>query len=217
MAKLRKKYPKLLRDFRGRGLLLAMEFCDGDKGYEVVYEAFNRGLLMSGSLINAKTIRIQPPLVISEENIKEAIAILDVCMGIVYEKHFNKRLKFSKESCIGCQLCAQACSAMHEGEFSLSKSRIGIESYYDKGKELKFNEAYCILCGICAKKCPEEAIKVGYELELVAGKCTGCGVCAAVCPQKVIKMLDKKPLLCDTCDGDPACVSICPHGALKYE
>jgi len=106
---------------------------------------------------------------------------------------------------------------MHEGEYSLSKSRIGIESYYDKGKDLKFNEAYCILCGICAKKCPEEAIKASDKLELDADACIGCGVCADVCPKKVIKMLDDKPLLCDTCDGDPACASICPHGALKYE
>jgi putrescine aminotransferase len=89
MAKLLKKYPKLLKDFRGRGLLLAMEFCDGDKGYEVVYEAFNRKLLLSGSLINAKTIRIEPPLNISEEHIEKALQILDESMGIVYDIHFK--------------------------------------------------------------------------------------------------------------------------------
>ncbi len=90
MAGLMKKYPKLLVDFRGRGLFLAMEFCDGDIGYEVVYEAFNRRLLMSGSLINARTIRIEPPLNITEEHIQEAIAILDESMGIVYKKHWGK-------------------------------------------------------------------------------------------------------------------------------
>ena len=89
MAALLKKYPKLLVDFRGRGLFLAMEFCDGDLGYEVVFEAFNRGLLLSGSLINAKTIRIEPPLVIREENIKKAVEILDESMKIVYDKHFK--------------------------------------------------------------------------------------------------------------------------------
>jgi putrescine aminotransferase len=89
MAVLLKKYPELFVDFRGRGLMLAMEFCDGDKGYEVVYEAFNRRLLLSGSLINAKTIRIEPPLNITEAHIKEVIEILDVSMGIVYNKHFK--------------------------------------------------------------------------------------------------------------------------------
>jgi putrescine aminotransferase len=90
MAELMKKYPELLIDFRGRGLMLAMEFCDGDIGYEVVYEAFNRRLLLSGSLINAKTIRIEPPLNITEEHIKKAIAILDESMGIVYKRHWSK-------------------------------------------------------------------------------------------------------------------------------
>ena len=62
-----------------------------------------------------------------------------------------KRLKFSKSSCIGCQLCAQVCSAMHEGEFIPSKARINIESYYDKGGDLKYKDSFCILCGICKK------------------------------------------------------------------
>lgn len=87
---LMKKYPELLVDFRGRGLMLCMEFCDGDKGYEVVFEAFNRRLLLSGSLINARTIRIEPPLNITEEHIKEAIAILDESMGIVYNRYWGK-------------------------------------------------------------------------------------------------------------------------------
>jgi len=105
---------------------------------------------------------------------------------------------------------------MHEGEYSISKGRIGIESYYDKGKTLEFDDTYCVLCGSCSRNCPEEAIKYGDKLELDALKCTGCGICAEKCPKKVIKMLNEKPLLCDTCDGDPACVAICPHGALTY-
>ena len=49
-----------------------------------------------------------------------------------------KRLKFSKEKCIGCQLCAQVCSAIHEGMYIPSKARIGIETYYDRGGSLKY-------------------------------------------------------------------------------
>ncbi len=89
LEKLQKKYPKLLVDVRGRGLMLAMEFCDGDIGYEVVFEAFNRRLLLSGTLINAETIRVEPPLNITEAHIKEALEILDTSMGIVYDKHFK--------------------------------------------------------------------------------------------------------------------------------
>ena len=127
-----------------------------------------------------------------------------------------KRLKFTKQTCIGCQLCAQVCSAMHEGEYSISKARIGIETYYDKGKTLEYKDVYCILCGKCSRECPEGAITIDEKLSLDADKCTGCGICFEVCTKKVIRMYQEKPLLCDTCDGAPSCVSVCPHGALNY-
>lgn len=89
LEKLHQKYPKLMTTYRGRGLMIAMEFCDGDLGYEVVFEAFNRKLLLSGSLINAKTIRIEPPLNITEEHVRKALEILDESMAVVYGKHFS--------------------------------------------------------------------------------------------------------------------------------
>jgi ferredoxin len=105
---------------------------------------------------------------------------------------------------------------MHEGEYSIYKARIGIESYYENGQELKYKDSFCILCGKCSRECPESAININDKLELDAEKCTGCGICAENCPKKVIKMYEELPLLCDTCDGAPACVSVCPHGALGY-
>jgi putrescine aminotransferase len=86
LAKIRAKYPKLMTDVRGRGLFIAMEFVDGDRGYEVVYEMFNRHVLVSGSLINAKTIRIEPPLIISDEHIETALRVIDESCAAVYKK-----------------------------------------------------------------------------------------------------------------------------------
>jgi putrescine aminotransferase len=87
LNKLKDKYPKLMTDVRGRGLFMAMEFVDGDLGYEVVYEMFNRRVLVSGSLINAKTIRIEPPLTITDEHIQKAIEVIDESCDVVYKKH----------------------------------------------------------------------------------------------------------------------------------
>jgi anaerobic carbon-monoxide dehydrogenase iron sulfur subunit len=128
-----------------------------------------------------------------------------------------KRLKFSKEKCIGCQLCAQVCSATHEGMYIPSKARIGIESYYEKGGTLKYKDSYCTLCGICFKNCPVGAISMDEKISVDHEICIGCGTCQTKCPKKVVKIIDKKSYICDTCNGDPMCVKVCPQGALKYE
>ena len=128
-----------------------------------------------------------------------------------------KRLKFDKKKCIGCRLCAQACSAIHEGMFIPSKARIDIESYYVAGGALKFKDAYCNLCGICEKNCPTKAITLTDKITVNHDVCIGCGTCAAKCPRKVVKIVNKKSYICDTCDGDPMCVKVCPQGALKFE
>ncbi|MDR3225489.1 MAG: 4Fe-4S binding protein [Clostridiales Family XIII bacterium] len=126
-----------------------------------------------------------------------------------------KRLKFEKEKCIGCTLCAQVCSAMKEGAYIPSKARISIETYYNEGA-LAYSDAYCILCGICAKNCPEGAITMDECITVDAEKCIGCGTCAAKCPKKVVKIWDKKSHICDTCGGDPSCVKTCPQNALTF-
>lgn len=127
-----------------------------------------------------------------------------------------KRLKFNKTNCIGCQLCAQVCSAYKEGEYVPSKARIFIETYYDRGN-LKYADHFCILCGRCVKECPADAIKMDEHIEVDMDKCVGCGLCADVCPKKVVRIRDDKAIICDTCGGDPNCVKTCPQHALTFE
>ncbi len=66
LQKIQKKYSDILVEVRGKGLLMCMIFCDDEKGYQVVTQMFNKGVLISGTESNARAIRIEPPLTIME-------------------------------------------------------------------------------------------------------------------------------------------------------
>ncbi|QBD81805.1 putrescine aminotransferase [Ktedonosporobacter rubrisoli] len=53
----------------GKGLLIGQHFVDDDIGYAVSSGLFKRGVLVSGTLNNSRVIRIEPPLVITREEI----------------------------------------------------------------------------------------------------------------------------------------------------
>lgn len=58
----KEKYPSVLKDVRGKGLLIGMSFADGDIGYKAAAGLFQRRVLTSGTLNNAQAIRIEPAL-----------------------------------------------------------------------------------------------------------------------------------------------------------
>jgi putrescine aminotransferase len=53
----------------GRGLLIGMHFKDAAVGYKVAAGLFKRGVLVAGTLTSAHTVRIEPPLIITFEQI----------------------------------------------------------------------------------------------------------------------------------------------------
>jgi putrescine aminotransferase len=60
-------YPEILKDVTGKGLLIGMEFHDKMIGYRVAAGLFKRGVLVAGTLLGARTVRIEPALNISYE------------------------------------------------------------------------------------------------------------------------------------------------------
>ena len=77
LRKLRKRYSGALLEVRGLGLLIGMEFVDTEFGYAVASGLFRRGVLVAGTLLNAKTIRIEPALNIPRELVDEVLEKLD--------------------------------------------------------------------------------------------------------------------------------------------
>jgi len=76
---LKKKY-NFITDVRGRGLLIALEFSQ-DIAQEVLMACLGGGLLVNRLKPNA--LRFIPPLILSKEEVDEAIGILDKALGSI--------------------------------------------------------------------------------------------------------------------------------------
>ncbi len=66
----------LIKEIRGRGLMLALVMESAEIASEVILKCKNRGLILFWLLFEPRAIRITPPLTVSEDEIKEGCAIL---------------------------------------------------------------------------------------------------------------------------------------------
>lgn len=63
------RHPDVYTGITGKGLLIGQHFVNDDVGYAVASGLFKRGVLISGTLNNSRVIRVEPPLVITREEI----------------------------------------------------------------------------------------------------------------------------------------------------
>lgn len=68
----------LVKEVRGRGLMIGVEFSRDEVGELVIAQMVKRGLIAAYTLNNPKVIRLEPPLIITEEQ-------ADIAVGIVKE------------------------------------------------------------------------------------------------------------------------------------
>jgi putrescine aminotransferase len=71
------RYPQIFDRITGRGLLIGMHFKDAQVGYRVAAGLFKRGVLVAGTLTNAHSIRIEPPLIITFRQLDEVLDRLE--------------------------------------------------------------------------------------------------------------------------------------------
>ncbi|HJR16030.1 MAG TPA: aminotransferase class III-fold pyridoxal phosphate-dependent enzyme [Gemmatimonadales bacterium] len=77
LACLKEKYPAVLKDVQGKGLLIGMEFPVQETGWRVASGLFRRGVLVAGTYSKAQVIRIEPALGISMELLHEVLNRLE--------------------------------------------------------------------------------------------------------------------------------------------
>ncbi len=76
LSKLREfagQYPQIYSGITGKGLLLGQHFHNPEVGYKVAAGLFKRKVLVAGTLISANTVRFEPPLIITRDEIDEVL------------------------------------------------------------------------------------------------------------------------------------------------
>ncbi len=73
-----------IKQVRGQGLLVGVEFEDGVNSVDVKHACFDKGLLITA--IGTNIIRMIPPLIVTEKECDEAFAIIRAAVEEVYEK-----------------------------------------------------------------------------------------------------------------------------------
>jgi len=74
LRKIQAEYPKLITDIRGLGLMLGIEFEDADVAKVVIGTMIYGGVIAAYTLNNPRVIRIEPPLIITREQIDTVLA-----------------------------------------------------------------------------------------------------------------------------------------------
>ena len=83
LVRLAAAYPELLVEARGKGLMQALEFRRNDIGYAFAQGMFRQQVLVAGTLNNAKTIRIEPPLTITLEQCHRVLAMAEQVLAAI--------------------------------------------------------------------------------------------------------------------------------------
>lgn len=81
LLQLQEKYPTVIEDIRGVGLMIGVEFVASEVGYDVAKGLFARGVMTAGTLVNAKCIRFEPAAVITKENMDQVLERMDSALA----------------------------------------------------------------------------------------------------------------------------------------
>lgn len=71
----------LIGEVRGQGLMIGVEFTMDEVGELVIGQMVKRGMVAAYTLNNPRVIRLEPPLIVSDAQIDQALRILDEAVG----------------------------------------------------------------------------------------------------------------------------------------
>eukprot|EP01105_Mastigella_eilhardi_P010578 TRINITY_DN2469_c0_g3_i2.p1 TRINITY_DN2469_c0_g3~~TRINITY_DN2469_c0_g3_i2.p1 ORF type:complete len:560 (+),score=154.82 TRINITY_DN2469_c0_g3_i2:381-2060(+) len=74
---LQSRFPTVLAGATGKGLLIAMHFHSSESGYRVAANLFRQRVLVAGTLNSAQSIRLEPPLIVTQEQLRHVVGCLE--------------------------------------------------------------------------------------------------------------------------------------------
>ena len=92
LKRLQAQFPLIVKEVRGLGLMLGIEFHLNEMGYRFSAGVFERGLLVSGTLVNARVIRVEPPITITKQQIDQVLAIMKDCLTELQKQRSEAKL-----------------------------------------------------------------------------------------------------------------------------
>jgi putrescine aminotransferase len=106
LNELKARYPDVLKEVSGQGLLIGMRFPSSTVGYKVASGLFQRRVLTAGTLISAESIRIEPALNVPMNLLDEVLNRLEDTLKNVKLEPGDippaaKVHSFSKPECYG--------------------------------------------------------------------------------------------------------------------
>jgi len=84
LQRIARKYP-ILKEARGKGLLIGLEFSDDHTGSLVAKMLFENGILVASTLNNRSTIRIEPALIIGIDELDRVVEVMEKVVKYIVE------------------------------------------------------------------------------------------------------------------------------------
>lgn len=81
LLQLKARYPELVLDVRGKGLMLGMEFPEDSIGPRMAFQLKQNGVISIYTFNNPRIIRIMPALVITEEEVDTVVRAFDASLA----------------------------------------------------------------------------------------------------------------------------------------
>src|SRR5581483_4298662 len=85
-AALASKYPAVVKDVRGLGLLVGVELTSEGYGGWIIPEMVKRGVTAAWTLNMQRVIRLEPPLIVTEDEVRRALEALQAGLATAQEK-----------------------------------------------------------------------------------------------------------------------------------